>query len=573
MRFPAKKIIQKFREKFFSIEVDEVDVVFDSSLPFFKFEKPLINSRVILDVSGVEVNLGVDVEDKQLVRDTSSGIIYQLLESATSSQTLNNISKKIVANDKSDITREPTGFTEPENVDVSYNGTTRTITLTGSVAAYKNGVQVAELTDGYVSPPHDEGDGAFFLYHNGTDAVWADSFDFKQILIALVYRDTANFCIRECHGLMQWQSHFADHFTIGTWLKSGGDLDDFVLNSTTAADRRPSVAASLIYDEDLPTNLLGITDNYTRLQLVDGGNTTFVQEQTDIINLDGNRPYYNEFDGTNWVQTLFPVNAYGKIFLMAIPVTSDAECQKNRYVFIQPQTVSTSIEEIRAIQPSSINIGHISSALSEFVFIGEIIVRWTSNNWRFIETNKLTGTRANQISSPSGNFLTVVNTDATLEGLGTTSEPLSWTGAGAGDDNELIKVAADGKTASRSGVFANDGNIDISTGKNYKINGAQITSSNLADGVDLVKGSASALENTIPRFDGITGKLIKAGGSITNLDNGNVGIATNNPTERLHVIGNILSSGEVHAGTKIIIENKVEQVYDSVNESLKFNFL
>jgi hypothetical protein len=88
-----------------------------------------------------------------------------------------------------------------------------------------------------------------------------------------------------------------------------------------------------------------------------------------------------------------------------------------------------------------------------------------------------------------------------------------------------------------------------------------------------VQGTASSVDNTIPRFDGITGKLIQAGGSITNLDNGNVGINNNNPTERLHVIGNIRSSAEVHAGTKVVIENKVEQVYDSVSQSLKFNFL
>ena len=55
--------------------------------------------------------------------------------------------------------------------------------------------------------------------------------------------------------------------------------------------------------------------------------------------------------------------------------------------------------------------------------------------------------------------------------------------------------------------------------------------------------------------------------------NGDVGIGTNNPTEKLHVIGNIRSSAEVHAGTKVVIASKVEQVYDSVNQSLKFNFL
>jgi len=52
-----------------------------------------------------------------------------------------------------------------------------------------------------------------------------------------------------------------------------------------------------------------------------------------------------------------------------------------------------------------------------------------------------------------------------------------------------------------------------------------------------------------------------------------VGIGTHHHTEKLHVTGNIRSSAEVHAGTKVVIASKVEQVYDSVNQSLKFNFL
>lgn len=98
-------------------------------------------------------------------------------------------------------------------------------------------------------------------------------------------------------------------------------------------------------------------------------------------------------------------------------------------------------------------------------------------------------------------------------------------------------------------------------------------SSELSDGTDLVKGPASATHNTLPRFNLTTGKLLQAGGSITNLDNGNVGIGIETPSEKLHVIGNIRSSAEVHAGTKVVIASKVEQVYDAVNQSLKFNFL
>ena len=98
MRLPAKKIIQKFRERFFSIEINPVQTEIDTSTSSVKFTKPLINSRVILDVASLSEMFGENLENKQLVRDTSSGIIYQLLESATDTQTLDDVSKKIIAN-------------------------------------------------------------------------------------------------------------------------------------------------------------------------------------------------------------------------------------------------------------------------------------------------------------------------------------------------------------------------------------------------------------------------------------------------------------------------------------------
>ena len=153
----------------------------------------------------------------------------------------------------------------------------------------------------------------------------------------------------------------------------------------------------------------------------------------------------------------------------------------------------------------------------------------------------------------SHNELINLNVDENFQHVTTQQKELidnSVQGAGATlNDDELIKVAADGKTASRTGIISDDGNIDIATGKNYKINGNQIATSNLLDGVDLVKGPVSAIDNTIPRFDGVTGKLIQAGSSITNLDNGNVGINNNNPTERLHVIGNVLATGHFNGLT------------------------
>lgn len=353
------------------------------------------------------------------------------------------------------ITKEPTGFVEPESVVVSYDGTARTITLTGTVNAYYRGVKVPALVSGWESDPHNIADGEYFLLYNDGGFQWTTTpWNFSDLMIAFVFRDGANFCIRECHGLMAHQTHKEFHEVTGTYLKSGGDLSAFVLNSTTASERRPDIAETLIYDEDLPTVNAALTSKaYSWLYLSGANDANVSTDNTEIISVTTDQPNYNLFTGGNWTQEPFPVNAYGKIFVMAIPATADAACQKSRFVFIQPQFVSTNLSAVQARTPNNVTLGHIAAALPEYVFISEIIIRYTAGNWRLIEVNKLTGTRTTQISSPTGSFLSTVARDNSLVGNGTPANPLGLSGT--------FTPASDSTTAFQ--FFKADGTTSILT--------------------------------------------------------------------------------------------------------------
>ncbi len=85
---------------------------------------------------------------------------------------------------------------------------------------------------------------------------------------------------------------------------------------------------------------------------------------------------------------------------------------------------------------------------------------------------------------------------------------------------------------------------DLNVSGTIKTNGSQISTSDLSDGANLVKGPASSTDNAIARFDGTTGKLVQNSGAYID-DSGNVGIGKNNPSEKLHVVGNIAVSGTV----------------------------
>jgi hypothetical protein len=354
---------------------------------------------------------------------------YCIRQHATEGVVYVSIQSKELFRDRQ-ITKEPTGFASSPTL--SYNTTNRTITLSGSVEAYYQGMRLTTLVPGWVSPPHNDTDGTWYLFYNGTSFVWQQTpWDFPALQIAFVrYSATGRFGLTEAHGFMPWSVHRHLHANIGTYLTSGGDFSAFVLNSTTLANRRPAISQTNIMDEDNASTLALLNNNlYTQRYLVGAGaNITYNVDATDIIPLSGNQPFYNQFTGGAWQQTLFPTNAYGAIFVMAVPVTADTQSQKFRYMFIQPQTVSTTLSDIQNLTPASLNMGESAGIVSEYVFIGKITVRFTAGNWTLTGVEKLTGNRVLQIASTTGNFISAVSTNDNLSGSGIATAPLRLTG-------------------------------------------------------------------------------------------------------------------------------------------------
>ena len=306
-------------------------------------------------------------------------------------------------------TKEPTGFTDPFNINESYNPTLRTITLSGTVKAFYHGSEVSALTSGWVSDPHPDTLGTnYFLYYNGTDFVWSTSswlFEYLQIAEVAYYSDR-KFAVREVHGFMDFRTHEECHYNIGTWRKSGGNFTSFVLSSTTSTDRRPTLESSLIVDEDIPTTIASSTSGtYCRFSLSGADTPNYLVDQTDIVSVDGSgRPNYNLFTGGVWTTAVMANNEYQKIFVVNIPVTSDVESQKYRTLYILGQSVSSSLAVTKAISPSSVSWGSLDGAgVNEYVFVGEIIIKASVGDWVIQEINVITGNRISQITTPVTN--------------------------------------------------------------------------------------------------------------------------------------------------------------------------
>jgi hypothetical protein len=376
------------------------------------------------------------------------------------------IERDLVVND---IKKEPTGFTSPKNVGISYNSSARTVTLTGTVNGYYKGRPNPDLVSSWVSPPHPNTlDKQYFLIYNGSSFNWVDLsaeiIDFADLLIAFAnYGTNDKWALRECHGIMPWQSHEESHDTIGTYKVKGGDIGSIVEGSTLVANRRPSIAETTIKDEDLETvnPELIAGGNYTQFFLSGSNTVNFNKIATDIVPLLGNQPYWNEFTGGSWQQTLMLNNTFMSVFLFNIPVTSDAESQAYRYVFLQGQSNTATEAQQVGIDLNSLNLGNLSNLTPEKVFVTQFIIHYIGGNWNVSQVRELKGTNRSQTSSVTGNFLSVVTSDSSLNGDGTVSNPL--TVVGQPHLNPIIGLL-DLTTSEPASPNIGDGYINLVTG-------------------------------------------------------------------------------------------------------------
>ena len=98
------------------------------------------------------------------------------------------------------VNAHASGFFDPENVIVSYDSTTRKITLTGTTEAYFRGIKVTELIPGWESEPHPDTEGVYFLHYDGNNFIWDTVYpDFSTLHISVInYRSVTPFGNREC---------------------------------------------------------------------------------------------------------------------------------------------------------------------------------------------------------------------------------------------------------------------------------------------------------------------------------------------------------------------------------------
>jgi hypothetical protein len=312
-------------------------------------------------------------------------------------------------------TAEPTGFESPSAVSVAYDPATYKITLTqtGGVVYWYRGVRYV-IASPYTSAAHTASAGQYFLGIGAGGAfAWAAViWDFATTAqVAFVnYNSPAGvtFATRECHGLMPWQNHWADHNTVGTYRYSGGSLTAGTYEVQPAAEtdakNTPGFDAILVYDEDLPSTITATAEgSYTHMYIGASSVATFRTAQSFLTNRPaGTYPTWNNV--LTGAETEAAGGNYLNVYTIHVPVTSEAGSQVYRTLILQPQAAHASLAAALAEDFRSLSVGSLASLSPEFVAYARITFRChasygTTGKVRIENVTYLTGSKATQVNT------------------------------------------------------------------------------------------------------------------------------------------------------------------------------
>ena len=111
------------------------------------------------------------------------------------------------------ITIQPTGFTNKENITLTYASDTRKVTLTGLFEAYYKGVLIPELTNGWVSIAHPSTiDKVYYLVYGDSGFTFSDvpNEDYELSIAKINYLTGSSVAIQLTYGTLRLNQVYHD---------------------------------------------------------------------------------------------------------------------------------------------------------------------------------------------------------------------------------------------------------------------------------------------------------------------------------------------------------------------------
>ena len=270
---------------------------------------------------------------------------------------------------------DPTGFREKQALysTLSINDTTRTLTISPTGLDFYYYIRGEKFTHtAPVSVSHADLHGLWFFYFDNTGTLIATQtpWDFEQAIafVAITMWSTTDqetiYFANERHGLaMPWATHKNMHKTRGAKTGLHGDFvpGNFQVNRDGSLDSHATISFTngFLYDEDLEFEIthsdapVAVGEQILTPQAnipmyykwgAEGEWRKLAPTIFPMAQNIGGRPFWNEFDGLNWVLTEMPESFYAST---VIAVTNS---ETYPVVGIVPQTIaSNAVEATRDI--------------------------------------------------------------------------------------------------------------------------------------------------------------------------------------------------------------------------------
>ena len=303
------------------------------------------------------------------------------------------------------------GFPTPYEATLSYSAANRQFTLTPIGATFDvwlNGVRHTK-TGAQSTTAHANTTGNYYAYYDVNGAlqiattVW--DIDSNDTPVGYVYYSTAltdGLDLFELHTAkrnLAW--HKSQHFSLGTYVKSGLEVSGFTLNTNTDAALTYAVASGVIVDEDIdwPVGPLADDGPYVILRRTGATDWTWTTNNTMPFLSGTTYIQYNENNGGSFQMTELAASRWVNYYLFA----TTANSANKRLLVVPSQSVHTSFSSAQAESVASLAWGGI--LIPEIVGVWKFTYETKSNNSttgkvQLVEVARLSLTR----SQLTGNF-------------------------------------------------------------------------------------------------------------------------------------------------------------------------
>ncbi len=298
----------------------------------------------------------------------------KVLTHSTTSGRKQELNLQPVLDGKTEMTGFPVDASGNYLCTLTYNESTRTVTITPTVSTFDIFISGTKYTfTGAQSIQHGTQQGGHYIYFdlNGTLVTGQTPWDILlHVPVCYVFRDAVsnlNIAWEERHHAgrdVYW--HRNQHYNEGTKIRSGFTAAGYVLNSSTSnADITYSIDSGIVEDEDIAITTEALADNgpYTIL-LRTGATGDWIVDRSSTVPLllSGLDVAYNNFTGGVWTMTAAGQNQYVNYYVFAataLPSTSVTPATKNQILIVPGQAVHTSLTNANAEIVSSISWGDI----------------------------------------------------------------------------------------------------------------------------------------------------------------------------------------------------------------------